>query len=160
MIKSEDIRHREKFNIPARVQVADTVLLTQEMMILNHILDPNIENRNTVVEVISSLEEKLGALTLKTINLIYLYNDEQIYKTKTKWKNAGVIKFRGVVYKLVSPLELSTLRARLLLRKHLLRAIKHLKTFDVKQLENGNNKIEYRTSPDATMNFKPEWMNW
>ena len=160
MIKTGDILHREKINIPSEIQVVDTIFVTEEMMILNHILDDSTEDRNAVIKIIHILMNKMNKVSLKNLRIIYAYNDEQLHKTKTKWNKAGVIKLHGSVYKLVNPLELTTLRARLMLKIHLLKIMNEKIKEQLEKFERGEIKIEFRSKPSAEINFKPDWMDW
>lgn len=160
MIKTGDIRHREKMALETRVQVADTVFVTKEMMILNHIFDDTDEDREAVFQVMTNLYDKIKSVSIKHLRELYKYNDEQLQKTRVKWNNAGVIKFRGVTYKLVSPLELTTYRARLLLKMRLVEVINYKLYEKYKEFDGGDLKFIFKPKEGAKMNFKPDWMNW
>ncbi len=160
MIKTGDFLHREKTTISNDVQLADSVFVTEEIMILNHIWDESPEDKKAVIKVIEVMIEKLNSVSLKNLKNLYFYNDEQLHKIKTKWKKAGTIKLGGSTYKLVNPVELVTLRARLMLKSHLLQIIDYKTEESFHNLQNGTLKIKVVTSPNAEMNFKPDWMDW
>ena len=160
MIKTSDIRQREKFTMDTDIQIADTVLLTEELMIINHMFDQDQKDQETVAEVIKSMQQKIKSISLKDLKLLYIYNDEQTHKTKVKWRNAGVIKFAGVYYKLVSPLELTTYRARLLLKQHLSAEITLRIDERVEKIKKGDFKLVFKGKIDENTNLKPDWMDW
>ncbi len=160
MIKTHDIRQREKASMELDVQIADTVLLTKELMIINHMFDPEESEREVVIQIIELLNKKICSLSLKNLKLVYAYNDEQLHKTKVKWKNAGVIKFMGVHYKLISPLELKTYRARILLKNHLALELESRINERIEKIKKGDFKIVGVGKIDENTKFKPDWMDW
>ena len=160
MIKTGDFLHREKTTISNDVQLADSVFVTEEIMILNHIWDESPEDKKAVIKVIEVMIEKLNSVSPKNLKSLYFYNDEQLHKIKTKWKKAGTIKLGDSTYKLVNPVELTTLRARLMLKSHLLQIIDYKAEENLHNLQKGTLKIKVVTSQNAEMNFKPDWMDW
>ena len=160
MIKTCDINQRDKFAMETEVQIADTVLLTEELMIINHMFDKDESERAVVCEIMGLLSKKINSLSLKNLKLLFIYNDEQLHKTKVKWKNAGVIKFAGTYYKLISPLELTTYRARVMLKHHLASAIETKSQQRVEKIKQGDIKFVCKGKIDENTNFKPDWMDW
>ena len=72
MIKTGDFLHREKTTISNDVQLADSVFVTEEIMILNHIWDESPEDKKAVIKVIEVMIEKLNSVSPKNLKSLYL----------------------------------------------------------------------------------------
>lgn len=146
--------------LPKALQVYDTILLTQQMMIESHKYDKDERSRETLKKTEDQLAERLDNFTLKALRELYLYNDEQIMKDLVKYFKAPFLQLATTSFRLVNRLLISTVRARLVLRRKMGVQLKKTAKRRQDKIAQGKYKLIFRDSKFAEMEFRPEWMTW